>query len=279
MGLMAPYKKKLFKLAVDKKLWLRPLGEVGNHQIWMVRYKDTFRHNYPRLLVVSGFHGEEKAGPLAVMRWLETFDPNLFKYVDITFIPVINPEGFDKGQRYNAEKQKTNCGFCHPENGDHPSKEGVILLKNYQLLKNCAKDGFLSLHEDLAETRFYVYGFERLKEPGKFTKGLRNELGKFFEKPLDGEDVSNDATRTKAEEEVEAKDGIVWCLCDGSFEDSLFHDGVNRAAVTETPGKEAKLETRIQANAAVIDKFIELSLEAKKEEKNETTANAERATK
>lgn len=270
MGLMTPYKKKLFKMAVDKKLWLRPLGEVGNHQIWMVRYKDTFRHNYPRLLIVAGFHGEEKAGPLAVQRWLETFDPNLYRYVDVTFVPVVNPEGFDQGKRYGNSKEKTNCGFCHPENGDKPSQEGIILLKNYQLLKNCAKDGFLSLHEDLSETHFYVYGFERLEKPGKFTLGLRNELSKYFKEPLDGELVGNDATRTRAEEEVLAKDGIVWRLCDGSFEDSLFHDGTNRCAVSETPGQEAKLEIRIQAGVAVINKFIELSLECKKEEKQET---------
>jgi hypothetical protein len=251
------FNKRLFKVASDKKLWLRVLGEVGGSQIWFIRTREGLKHSIPRLLIVAGFHGEERAGPLALVRWLEEFDPNLYQHVNLSFIPIVNPVGFDLGERYNDKKEKTNCGFCHPEQGDAPSHEGVILIKNSQILKVSARDGFLSLHEDVTSEKYYLYTFERSKEPTQFTYLLRDEIGKFFEVPLDNETVTTDASGGKG---VLVQNGIVYRLCDGSFEDWLFHEGTIMAAVTETPGK-FKLQRRIDASVALITKFIELSIE------------------
>lgn len=248
--------KRLFKVASDKKLWLRVLGEVGGYQIWYVRTREGLKHSCPRLLIAGGFHGEEKAGPLSIVQWLEEFDPNLFQHVNLSFIPVVNPVGFNLGRRYNDKNEKTNCGFCHPENEDHPSREGIILIKNFPLIKASAKDGFLSLHEDATSEKFYLYTFERTPEPGTFTHSLRDEEAKFFKDPLDGELVTTDACSGKG---VLVENGIVYRLCDGSFEDWLFHEGTVRAAVTETPGK-FKLKERVNASMALIGKFIELCI-------------------
>lgn len=210
---------------------------------------------------MAGFHGEEQSGSLALLKWLEDFDPHLYGHINLSFIPIVNPTGFQLRTRYGESKQKTNCGFCHPENGDQPSQEGVILIKHFQMLKMSAKDGFLSLHEDIDANHFYLYSFERTKEPGPFTIAMRDEEAKFFE-PLTDAFVTTDASGDK---EVHVQDGIVYRLCDGSFEDWLFHEGVNRAIVTETPGK-LKLDKRIQANLALIERFIHISLELKNKE-------------
>lgn len=246
--------KKLYRIAAEKKLWLRVLGEVDRYPIWYIRNQDGYT-NRPRLLIVAGFHGEEIAGPLALIRWLEVFDVNLYKKVNLSFIPLINPVGFNKNQRYNDQNEKNNCGFCHPESGDRPSQEGIILLKNSQLLKSSSKHGFLSLHEDILAKKFYLYTFEREAEPTAFTYALRDVLGSFFKESLDGETVTTDA---HGGDGVLVKDGIVYKLCDGSLEDWLFHEGAIRAVVTETPGK-YPLKIRVDANMALITKFIELS--------------------
>lgn len=253
------YQKKLFKIAADKKLWLRVLGEVNDLQVWFIRTREGLKRDCPRLLIVAGFHGEEQAGPLALLKWLEGFDPNLYQHVNLSFIPIINPVGFNACDRYNDKNEKTNCGFCHPEQGDPPSREGVILLKNFPILKASARDGFLSLHEDITSDKYYLYTFERTPEPGPFTYAMRDEIAKFFDVPLDNEIVSTDAMGGKG---VLVSNGIVYRLCDGSFEDFCFHEGTVRAVVTETPGQ-FKLQQRVDAGVAVMNKFIELCAEEK----------------
>jgi len=235
---------------------MRVLGEIDGHQIWFLRTKDTQSHNYPRLLIVGGFHGEEQAGPLGILSWLETFDPNLYTKVNLSFVPIVNPVGFSKCQRYNDEGEKSNCGFCHPESGDRPSKEGIILLKNFPLLRSSAKHGFLSLHEDVTTTKTYIYSFERTPELSDFTLQMRDVLTQYFPELLDDEYVVTDA---KGKERGFAKDGIVWKLCDGSFEDYLFHEGTLRCFVTETPGKNIPIKKRVLASQAIIEEFIKLS--------------------
>lgn len=247
--------KKLYRIAAEKKLWLRVLGEVGPYPMWYVSNHGSHT-NHPRLLITAGFHGEEIAGPIALIQWLELFDPNLYKKVNLSFIPIVNPIGFNKRKRYNDKNEKTNCGFCHPESGDRPSQEGIILLKNAQLLRAASRHGFLSLHEDVTTDKFYLYTFEREQEPTNFTYVIRDVLGSFFTTPLHGETVTTDTNGGKS---TVVENGIVYKLCDGSFEDFLFHEGTLRAVVTETPGM-CSLNTRIRANATIITEFIELSL-------------------
>jgi hypothetical protein len=255
MNRITSYNKRLFKAVSDKKLWMTVLGEIGGYQIWFLRNYPALKHSIPRLLIVSGFHGEEQAGPLGLLKWLEDFDPHLYLNVNLSMIPIVNPIGFNKNERYNDKKEKTNCGFCHPENGDLPSREGVILIKNFPMLKASAKDGFMSLHEDINAEKFYLYTFERSKEPGTFTQAMKDEQAKFFE-PLTDEIVYADAMADKG---IEVKDGVVYRLCDGSMEDFCFHEGINRVVTTETPGT-FKMEKRIEANVALINKFIEISI-------------------
>ncbi len=264
---MKSYQRQLIQAAINKKLWMKPLGMSEEWPIWYLRTKESYRNSNPRLLIASGFHGEEKAGPLALLQWIEMFDPNLFTKVDLSFLPVVNPVAFNKGQRYNNKKQKSNQGFCHPESGDRPSDEGVILLQNSQLLKSAARNGFLALHEDVAAylgdasaSTYYIYAYEHTKEPTEFARAMRDELGKFFPTMLEDEDIRSDTTWTTEmkhnKNSLKAKEGIIFRHCDGGFDDWLFHEG-STCIVTETPGN-FPLNRRIEAQMAMISKFIEL---------------------
>lgn len=68
------------------------------------------------LVVTSGFHGEEPAGPLTLLESL----PALVDYarsrdVGLRVYPCINPSGFEEGTRYNRSGEKPNNDFLRYE--------------------------------------------------------------------------------------------------------------------------------------------------------------------
>lgn len=248
---------RLLKAAEIKKLWLHILGAVEEFPIWLVRTSMIYDKKKPHILIVAGFHGEEKAGPLAIIKWLES--KQIPSRVDISFLPVINPVGFNIGKRYNSQNQKSNAGFCHPELGDAPSREGQILLANEIILKKLARNGFLSLHEDITTTEYYMYAYESNGQPSIMAKQIRNVEDRFFQRYGDGNGVVTDGSTVLYPERAIVNEGLVFNLCDGSYEDFRMHQGCRHAFATETPGK-LRISKRIGANMAIIDKFIELTV-------------------
>lgn len=255
MNSLPKFNKQLIHISAEKDFSLTPLGIVGGWPIWLVRTLRRETSKKKRVLVVAGFHGEEKAGPWAILKWLEAFNKDNYKGLDISLIPVVNPTGFNRYVRYNTWNQKSNCGFCHPEMEEEPSEEGKILLKHIDRLYSLAMSGFLSLHEDIElRKEYYLYTFEPTREPGLFTCGLLEELGRWFERPLNGVSVTADSSLKTPPFVV---NGLVYKYCDGTLEDCLFHRGVRRVAVSESPGR-AKFERRVECNVAIIDKFLDL---------------------
>ena len=262
MAAIRTFTKQLFEICSQKDFWLKILGIVDGYEIWLVRTREiySFDHKDPRVLIVAGFHGEEVAGPWGVLKWLKECTEEQLKSVDVSIIPIVNPWGFARGKRYGASDMKTNHGFCHPDkNGDQiePSPEGKILVDSMEFLRPLSQDGFLSLHEDKTVKEYYLYTFEHGNKPGRFTKQLKKELSKHFPKAYDG--IAYVDSKAK-ESGPSCKNGLVYKFCDGSFEDWMFHQGVPKVAVTETPGV-YKLQRRVTANTRIIDKFLELSLE------------------
>ncbi len=205
----------------------------------------------PNLCIAAGFHGEEPGGCWGLLSFMETAPEEYFKACNLSFLPVVNASGIRSGERFNNRGENPNSGFCHHElNGASPSQEGRILLKNLPLLVQCARDGFLSLHEDVDCTEFYLYTFERSDSPGLFSKRLREAEACFFPPQPDG-----------VIEGSKVLDGIIFRHCDGSFEDRLFHEGVPRTACTETPGK-LDFPIRVKANSAITESFVRFHLDA-----------------
>lgn len=225
------------------------LGKTGGRLIYLLQSKPETKK---RVLIAAGFHGDEVAGVRAIKRFLAGFNP--VKTVGVSILPLVNPTGFELGQRFNKWNENPNRGYCHREMGLNKKmpREGKILMKNIKLIKQLSSDGFLSLHEDILSDKFYVYTFEKLKRPGKFSKMLLGAGKKYFESYGDG--VIEDNFSRFGDDTV-VKKGLSFNKHDGSFEDYLFHLGVEKTACTETPGRE-KLEKRIEANVSIIKAFI-----------------------
>lgn len=247
------FQRQLLQVASDRGFWLRVLGIIDGYEMWLVRTR-TNGEKKPRVLIVAGFHGEEKAGPWGILKWLQESPDSVFDSIDVSFIPIVNTYGFSKGKRYGLSDIKTNNGFYHVNEGEKPSPEGEVLIRNINILKPLAEDGFLSLHEDITVKEFYLYTFEHSDKPGKFTKGLKKELKTHFKNAYHGVAYVDSTDKTKG---PPCKHGLVYKFCDGSFEDWMYHLGVPRVAVTETPGK-FKLAKRVKATVNVIDRFLKL---------------------
>lgn len=253
--LMPKFQKRLLHIAAEKDLSLTPLGEVGKWPMWLVRPHFAYKPKKKKVLICAGFHGEEQAGPWGMLRWLEDFNKENYKGIDISVLPCVNPTAFNRRTRYNTWGEISNQGFSHLELKQEPSSEGKILLRHIDRLYSLAMNGFLSLHEDIElKKEYYLYTFESTKEPGQFTCGMLDTLSKWFEKPLNGASVTSDSRLATPPFVI---NGLVYKYCDGSLEDYMFHRGCNRVAVSETPGK-ARLDRRVDANVAIIDTFLDL---------------------
>jgi len=53
------------------------------------------------LSIMSGVHGDERSGPLALLRWLEETEPGklINKYTTLWICPLVNDDGWDKKNR------------------------------------------------------------------------------------------------------------------------------------------------------------------------------------
>jgi len=218
-----------------------------------------YERKKPHILIAAGFHGEEKAGPLAIIRWLES--KQWSRKIDVSFLPVINPTGFDSGIRYNSLNQVTNAGFCHTkELGDTPSIEGQILLANEEhIVRRLSRDGFLSLHEDVTIEEFYMYSYEQGDNPSPFALSIRDTEDRFFTRYEEGKPIVSDGSSVLYPDRGIVHDGMVHNFCDGSYEDFRMEQGCPHSLATETPGK-LRISKRVGADIAIMDTFIELTL-------------------
>ena len=240
-------RRRLAEVAQRRAFVVEELGHVGGQPILLMTSPPALHG--PHILVAAGFHGEEPAGCWGALRFLEQVEDGVLGRVNLSLLPLVNPTGIRKARRFNDWGQNPNSGFCHTPSGvPQPSREGELLLANVDLLCDKAADGFLSLHEDIDETSFYIYSFEQSTSPGPFSDALVEVESRFFDRIADG-----------ILEGGEIRGGVIFNHCDGSFEDALFHRGIPRTACTETPGQ-LPFERRVEANAAIVERFCHFSV-------------------
>lgn len=101
-----------------------------------------------RLYLSAGIHGDEPAGPLAMLRLLETDAwPHEF---ELWALPCLNPTGFLLNRRENAAGVDLNRDYRHPETAE-------VRAHVTWLARQPAFDVTLCLHEDWEARGFYVY--------------------------------------------------------------------------------------------------------------------------
>jgi len=218
------------------------LGKVNNDQIVFIKSNVT---SGPKVLLAAGFHGNEPAGCWGLLKFFEEASSDIFNSACISILPIVNPSGLRKNCRYNNFKENPNRGL-HPKSNKKPSAEGKILLNNLDVLKSCASDGFLSLHEDVDCNGFYAYVAEKNNKHNSLSPAIANTGTTFFPQHANGTFGIGTVLN-----------GIV--IDDNNndgFENRLFGEGTLCTVCTETPGK-ANFNQRVTANAALSKTFVQ----------------------
>jgi murein peptide amidase A len=144
---------------IDVEAVLQELQEVSKKNGW---HRDFLKgNNYQflalrraglsakiNLYISAGIHGDEPAGPLAVLELLRL---NKWpEFLNLWICPCLNPAGFQLNRRENASGTDLNRDYRNTQT------EEIKAHKNWQA-EQPALDIGLCLHEDWESRGFYVY--------------------------------------------------------------------------------------------------------------------------
>jgi hypothetical protein len=101
-----------------------------------------------RVYLSSGIHGDEPAGPLALLELMRSgfFAPD----IDWAICPALNPTGLAAGTRDNADGADLNRDYRLLQSREASAHAAWLAAE-------AAPDLFISLHEDWESSGFYLY--------------------------------------------------------------------------------------------------------------------------
>ena len=155
MGRVRDYSEVVQRLrALPRREWqVQQADEVWGYPFFCLRR--TIAKRAPTILVTAGIHGEEPGSVAGALRWLESgewvqWDVNWF------VLPCINPYGWERNQRRNAQRRDINRQF-----------RGATACPEAKLIKRLVKGSrylfSFDLHEDVDASGYYLY--ELRQEP------------------------------------------------------------------------------------------------------------------
>ncbi len=125
-------------------------------------------HDFIRIGLFTGIHGDEPAGPLAAVRLLAQLirQPHLAAGYHLTVYPTVNPQGLAAGTRHDEAGFDLNREFW--KGSDRPE---VRLLE--QELRDARFQGIIALHADDTCEGLYGYAHGRLLNEELLRPALR----------------------------------------------------------------------------------------------------------
>jgi murein peptide amidase A len=153
MGLVRDYREVSQRLrALPKREWrVEQVASVWGYPFYRVRRQIDRRAL--TVLLTAGIHGEEPGGVEGALRWLEGGEWAKWR-VNWFVLPCINPYGWERNHRRNAQRRDINRQFRHP--AVCPEARLVIrLLKGRRFLF------LLDFHEDVDSSGYYLYELRR----------------------------------------------------------------------------------------------------------------------
>lgn len=149
MGRVRDYAEIVQRLrALPRSQWrIEQAAEIWGYPFFCVRRR--VHRRAPTILVTAGIHGEEPGSVEGALRWLESGQWMKWR-VNWFFLPCINPYGWERNQRRNAQRRDINRQFRNTH--DCPEAELVKrLVKGRRFLFS------VDLHEDVDASGYYLY--------------------------------------------------------------------------------------------------------------------------
>ncbi len=156
-------------------------GFVGDYPIYCIRLGGDPRGR-KRVLLSGGVHGDEPAGPEAVLAFLERDPADLLRHFTFLVLPCVNPWGYVHNKRENRQGEDINRSFS-----EVGVREGEIARR---ILKGKRFDLYVDFHEDWEATGFYMY--EGRRDERWAGPEIVREVEKVGAIDLDGEEEEND---------------------------------------------------------------------------------------
>ncbi|TAG10201.1 MAG: DUF2817 domain-containing protein [Verrucomicrobia bacterium] len=143
------------------------------------------RADGPRIYLSSGIHGDEPAGPLALLELMRNgfFQTN----IDWRICPLLNPSGLASNTRENADGMDLNRDYLI-----HRSKETQAHVA--WLAQQPVPDLFISLHEDWEGHGFYFYEINQGEDRPQLAHTLLAAVAPWFE-PEPGPEIDGHNVR------------------------------------------------------------------------------------
>jgi protein MpaA len=192
----------------------------------------------PRVYLSSGIHGDEPAGPLALLDLMADgfFGPDM----DWTICPALNPTGLAAGRRENAEGIDLNRDYLRRTTLEVAAHANWLESRAVPRL-------FLSLHEDWEAKGFYLYEINLEEDVPARTRNIIDAARPWFP-PDHGQDIDGHAPRGPGWIFHAAKADVPEGWPEAIF---VANAGCPLSFTLETPSH-GKLEARVAAQCAAV---------------------------
>jgi hypothetical protein len=240
------YSERIQEAAVRNRFTLSWYGTIDDIALPVLQRRAG--DSAPEVFLSTGVHGNEPAGPMAVLDMLRrgAFPDSL----NLTLFPLVNPTGLIAGTRENRDGIDLNRDYgLRPATYETRSQLEWIGNRTYDLV--------LCLHEDDDGEGFYLYSHIDADTPHDYA-----ELALEAARPWTGIDPR------ECIDDMPAKDGRmmppddVFDINGTELPEALrlhFHHGARFTFTTETPSRQP-IDKRIRAQCAVMEAIFEAYL-------------------
>jgi hypothetical protein len=137
------------RLAAQQHGWtLEVFHKVGDFELFALHRGSQGGNNQKRMYLSTGIHGDEPAGPRAMLRLLQ--ENRWPENLELWLCPCLNPIGFTLNSRTNVKGIDLNRGYRNPVAEE--------ILSHIAWLERQPKfDLCMLLHEDWESHGFYLY--------------------------------------------------------------------------------------------------------------------------
>lgn len=240
------YLSEIRTLARINRFEVEPYFSIDPEQEALVLSRCASRPEAPRYCLSTGMHGDEPAGPLALIELLA--NRALPQSVHWTIFPSLNPYGLAHGIRENAQGLDLNRDYLRLESPE--------VRAHRSLLENETRERpftlYVAFHEDWEAAGFYLY--EILEQPTPcLALGILKAVSEVM--PLDpGPIIDGHTAHAPGYIQHAARPDIP----DG-WPEAIFHCKLKTVHnyTFETPST-MRLETRIQAHIRALTTTLEI---------------------
>ncbi len=116
IGAMQLLETIVAKMGLNRNVSINQYGEIKTKiekfPLYRIETIDLQELESPVMVTLTGFHGDEIAGPLTVMKYIDyMFNLAEANGISLVCYPLVNPSGFNLRTRYNHLKQVSNNDF------------------------------------------------------------------------------------------------------------------------------------------------------------------------